>query len=47
MIWIHGGGFVNGHKNEFGRPTGLFNASNYKDGEEEPHSDGMIYVSTI
>ena len=47
MVWVHGGGYVNGNKNEFGRPTGLFNASNYEDGREAPQAEGMIYVSAV
>lgn len=46
MVSIHGGGFTFGDKNLFGRPTGLFNASGFADGQESlDDSEGIIYVS--
>ena len=47
MVWIHGGGFITGNKNQFGRPTGLFNASKYEDGKFEEDSEDIIYVSIL
>jgi len=47
MVWIHGGGFIFGDKNQFGPPTGFFNASQYIEGEVEPEADGIIYVSNF
>jgi len=47
MVWIHGGGFIFGDKNQFGRPTGLFNASRYEDGKPDENAEGIIYVSRL
>lgn len=42
MVWIHGGGFIFGDKNQFGSPVGLFDAAANGSTQVE---DGIIYVT--
>ncbi|KAF7956493.1 hypothetical protein EAE96_003831 [Botrytis aclada] len=44
MVWIHGGGFTFGHKNQDGSPYGFFNASTFTPGSEAIH-DSIIFVT--
>ncbi|KIW01659.1 hypothetical protein, variant [Verruconis gallopava] len=39
IVWIHGGGFVFGHKNQHGSPIGLFQAA------ESKEEQNVIYVT--
>lgn len=43
MVWIHGGGFTFGHKNQDGNPYGFFNASTFPE-DSEPIHDSIIFV---
>ncbi|KAL3424599.1 carboxylesterase family protein [Phlyctema vagabunda] len=44
IVWIHGGGFIFGDKNQLSSPAGIFNASTAADGAT-PRDDGVIYVT--
>lgn len=43
MVWIHGGGFTLGHKNQAGSPYGFFNASTFTSESVAIH-DSIIFV---
>ncbi|ESZ97845.1 carboxylesterase family protein [Sclerotinia borealis F-4128] len=44
MVWIHGGGFTFGHKNQDGSPYGFFNASTFPQ-DSVPIHDSIIFVT--
>ncbi|TGO32075.1 hypothetical protein BHYA_0357g00040 [Botrytis hyacinthi] len=44
MVWIHGGGFTFGHKNQAGSPYGFFNASTFTSDSVAIH-DSIIFVT--
>ncbi|TGO24538.1 hypothetical protein BPAE_0100g00060 [Botrytis paeoniae] len=44
MVWIHGGGFTLGHKNQDGSPYGVFNAPTFTP-DSLPIHDSVIFVT--